>query len=149
METVITDKQLIPKENIQCLQSDRLERYVNHLASFYGHSVYLVGSQLYKEDPRDVDIVIIIPNSEFVLRYINQFETIGHTDEEKCEQWTLRYQSGLYNESNWVWAKDVSNKCLQAMKNIQMNIDFKVYPEYYQNRYHVNSPKLKISSDNF
>jgi hypothetical protein len=137
------------RTEIKCLQSDILIRCANNLSGFYGQPVYLVGSQLTKDDPRDVDIVIILPHDEFVLRYINQRETIGITNDEKCYQWGLRWKSGLYNESNWVWAKDVSHKCLQAMKWTSMYIDLKVLPLCYHLEHYSDHPILKISEDNF
>lgn len=135
------------EKDILCLKGSLLVRYANGIAGFYGHPVYLVGSQLYKDHPRDVDLACIIPNNEFVKRYINQVEVVGTTDEEKCEQWGLRYQSGLYNESNWAWAKDVSHKSLQGMDYTRMAIDLKVYPQQYQDDNFGDKPKLKISQD--
>lgn len=143
------EKLMKDPKGIPCLKNDRLERHANGLAGFFGHSVFLVGSQLTRDDPRDVDLVIIIPDSEFVLRYINQFEVIGHTDQEKCEQWGYRYLSGLYNESNWVWARDMVHKNLKAMEVTSMLVDLKVLPESYHKRQYADKPKLKISTDGF
>lgn len=135
------------KKDIPCLKKDLVVRWANGIAGFYGHPVYLVGSQLYKDKPRDVDVICIIPDREFVLRYINQFEVVGHTDFEKCQQWQMRYKSGLYNESNWVWAKDVLHKSLQGMYYTSLQIDLKVYPQSVQDKEFADKPKLKISQD--
>jgi len=123
--------------HIKCFNKggDLVIRWANHMSGFFGHPVYLVGSQLYKTEPRDCDIVCIIPNDEFVLRYINQSTVIGHTDDEKADQWTLRYQCGMYNESNWLWCDDMSHKSLQGMNQTLQLIDFKVYPQGYIDRY--------------
>lgn len=135
------------QKDIPCLKGNLLIRWANHIAGFYGHPVYLVGSQLHKDNPRDVDLVCIIPDDEFVTRFINQFEVIGHNDLEKCEQWYLRWQSGLYNESNWVWAKDVSHKSLQGMRFTSMNVDLKILSRLMQDKNYQNKPIMKISED--
>lgn len=137
------------KSKIPCLQNDLLIRWANHVAGFYGHPVYLVGSQLYKDDPRDVDVACIIPDAEFVIRFINQAKVIGNTDFEKCQQWGYRYRSGLYDESNWVWAKDVSHKSLQGMRATMMQIDLKVYPQCYQDENFQGKPIMKLCESPF
>lgn len=138
-----------PKAEIKCLKSNLVVREANKLAAFFGHPCYLVGSQLTSETPRDIDLVVIIPDNEFVLRYINQREVIGHTDLGKCQQWGYRFKSGLFDESNWQWAADVSHKSLQSMKRTSMNIDLKVYALSYHLEYYSDKPLLKISEDNF
>lgn len=46
-----------------------LEGWANWLASRFNAPVYLVGSALVKERPRDVDIRVIMPDDEFCQRY--------------------------------------------------------------------------------
>lgn len=135
------------KVEIKCLENDLVIRYANNVSGFFGHPCYLVGSQLTKDNPRDVDLLIIIPDEEFVLRYINQHDAIGENDRQKCVQWGLRHINGLYNESNWKWAKDISHKSLQGMRFARAYIDLKVYPQSYQDDYHKDDLKLKISED--
>jgi hypothetical protein len=43
-------------------ETHSLVRFANKMCGFYGHPVYLVGSQLTSETPRDVDLVCVIPD---------------------------------------------------------------------------------------
>lgn len=139
--------EMLPIEEIKCMTNSLVKRWANHIAGFYGHPVYLVGSQLTSKDPRDVDVICIIPDNEFVLRYINQQEVVGHSDVEKCQQWYLRWLTGLYDASNWTWCRDVSHKSLQGMDFCSQQIDMKVLSDTMQEEYYSDKMKLKISSD--
>jgi len=124
------------RKDIPCLQTNLLERWANLIRGFYGHPVYLGGSQLVKDAPRDVDVFVIIPDDEFKLRY--QCDDI--------KQWGLRYNNGLWDDSNWNWADDISHKSLQAMKFIRMQIDFKLYPQSYQDEFYKDKELLQLDT---
>jgi hypothetical protein len=112
------------KLNIPLGPENKLVRWANAISAFYGHSVYLVGSQLTaKENPRDVDVLCILPDYEFELRY------------GSCDEWAKEGASGIYTGIRWKWADDCVKKSLHGMKETQLEIDFKVQPESFQEGY--------------
>ena len=96
---------------------NRIVRWANAISAFYGHPLYLVGSQLYeKKKPSDVDIVCPIPDAEFAIRYGD------------VEQWQDEGISGLYSELRWDWADDCYKRSMAGTSDTKMVIDFKVQP---------------------
>ncbi len=116
--------------------SNILVQWANSIRAFYGHPVYLVGSHLKNvSNPRDVDIICIIPNEEFDLRY-------GST-----AKWFYEGESGIYTDISWNWSDDCIKKTLLGCKKTGMCIDFKVYPEIFAKLFDaVNYPKIKIDT---
>jgi hypothetical protein len=117
---------------------NRLVRWANAIRGFYGHPVYLVGSQITgSEDPRDIDIVCSIPDQEFELRY------------GSVQQWIQEGESGLWTDVRWIWSDDVVKKCLHGMKETKLQIDFKVQPETHFKEYaniHAAFPPVQIDT---
>lgn len=118
---------------------NKLVRWANSIRVFYGHPVYLVGSQLTKENPRDVDVCCILPDDEFELRY-------GPVD-----QWIDEGCSGLYTNLRWNWGDDVVKKCMHGRKETKLEIDFKVIPQKFDiEQYGMGKekffPKLKLDT---
>jgi hypothetical protein len=111
-------------------------RWANIMAGRYRHPVYLVGSQLHSEKPRDIDLVCVIPDEEFKARY-------GCDDVEK---WVNDYKSGMYDDSIWDWCADVSNQALHGMRFCRMQIDFKVIPASYDKIDYTGKPKVRIDT---
>lgn len=134
----------ILKENpppIKYSNESLLVRWANLISGFYGKPVYLVGSSTVKGNPRDIDVVCVIPDEEFMLRY--QVDSI--------EQWGLRYRSGSFDlhESTWRWADDCCHKALQGMQFTHKYIDFKVYPESYDKSQFADKVKIKLDARSF
>lgn len=119
---------------------DRIVRWANLIRAFYGHPVWLVGSQLTSETPRDVDLVVIVPDYEFCLRF--------NIEVEKLSQWILRFNNGIFDETHWAWSDDVTKKSLNGMRYTGLPIDFKIYPEMYVNMYYQDYPKQQIDTRN-
>lgn len=106
------------KLNLPLEPKHPLIRWANSIRAFYGHPVYLVGSQLTdKPNPRDVDVVCILPDEEFSLRY-------GDVNEWRHESCTSQYTEDVY----WAWSDDCVKKSLGGMKETGLKIDFRVYP---------------------
>lgn len=83
----------------------KLVIWANQIRGFYGHPVYLVGSQTTgKENPRDVDVVCGIPDSEFTLRY-------GDINE-----WLEEGVTGQWTDVRWKWADDCSKRSIDGME---------------------------------
>ena len=122
------------------LPEHKLVKWANQIRGFYGHPVYLVGSQITGSDrPRDVDIVCAIPDNEFELRY-------GSVDD-----WCQEGGTGLWTEVRWKWADDCSKKSLDGMRDTKLQIDFKVQPMAQFNGYsniHKQFPPVKLDTRN-
>lgn len=125
------------KLSIPLSPENKLVRWANRMRSYYGHPVYLVGSQLTdKKTPTDVDVVCIIPNDEFELRF--------------CEIGLWHQEGGTFmytEEGRWKWSDRCVKDTLDGMRFTGLNIDFKVYPKAYDLAYPLDKfPKLKLDT---
>lgn len=111
-----------------------LLRHANHLAEFYGGPVYLVGSALRKPNPRDYDIVVIIPDTDFFHRY-------GLTPKD----WEKEGASGLY-ENRWRWAADMIKQTRRAWSHTMENVDLKIIPEWSEAARWAKEPKFRLDT---
>lgn len=99
-------------------ESHPLRRWANSLRAYYGHPVYMIGSQLNPgvEHPHDIDVVCILPDDEFALRY-------GPLDE-----WMEQGLTGAYHTTRWRWAREMHKRWREGVNETHLPIDFKVYP---------------------
>ena len=90
----------------------QLRKAAQRTADRAGYPVYLVGSSLYKDKPRDIDISVIIP--------LDEYEILFGKLPDKQEQ----YSKYLY---------DVFHKSFEHIKHlhfcIDYNLDIKVCPD--------------------
>lgn len=117
---------------------DVLCRWANLTRSFYGHPIWLVGSQLYKDNPRDVDIVCWIPDDEFCFRY--------GVNPEHLHQWNLNVVQGVFEPSHWAWSDDNHKKGLHGMRYTGLPIDFKVMSQSFADMYHLGCTKIQLDT---
>jgi predicted nucleotidyltransferase len=113
---------------------NRLCQWANSIRGFYGFPVYLVGSVLTKKDYRDIDVICIISDVDFRLRYGD------------VKIWGGEMESGLWTDISWKWSDDCIKKWRQGCKYTDLNLDFKVYPQTYQEYEFGHLPKLKLDS---
>lgn len=94
-----------------------LVRWANKISGYYGHPVYLVGSQVTGiNKPRDTDVVCAIPNDEFAIRYGN------------LNDWLDEGVTGDWTAVRWKWADDCVKRSLDGRVETNLTIDFKVQP---------------------
>lgn len=127
-------------------ETHSLVRFANKMCGFYGHPVFLVGSQLVSETPRDVDIVCEIPDAEFKLRYFPDWWDSEMTEAQEIEKFFLSIHTGVHTEENWNWYEDMLKKSLLGMRTLHIPIDFKVYPQSYVDVNFKDKPKLRIDT---
>jgi predicted nucleotidyltransferase len=113
---------------------NRLVRWANAISAFYGFPVYLVGSQLTKDNPRDVDVCVVLPDDVFEVRYGN------------VDKWIDEGASGLYSELRWGWADDVVKKCMHGREATKLEIDLKVIPEKYDKEHYKDLSKYRLDT---
>jgi len=93
----------------------KLKEAAQKSANAFGYPVYLVGSALHKEVPRDIDISIILPLSEFE-------ELFGNLPTEQ-------------KDYGWYLAHTIRKSCNQCNEIISLqfcieyNLDIKVCPD--------------------
>lgn len=115
-----------------------LARWANHVRGFYGHPVYLVGSALTKEEPRDIDVICILPDEEFKHRY----------GIKNIEQFFRDKILGDFSKPHWNLVDDYLKKTKHGWRFTKMNIDFKVKAEYENKNFHYTSKKEILDTKN-
>ena len=95
-------------------------------ARYYGAPVYLVGSAVTSDDPRDLDLVVILPDDLFVCCYGDRGDTIQ----------TWRYGVGHPDHPGPVaiwrrWARDVARQGANLSVEMHRAVDFKTQPETF------------------
>lgn len=118
----------------------RFRAWANSVAARYGHPVYLVGSALNAmtlEDVyklRDVDIVCILPDTEFTNRFAHWTWCCNGDDEPGSNRWTAEVGK-------------LSRRASKDMRNV--NIDFKVQSEEWAETAHKAQPRLRLDTTTF
>jgi len=84
----------------------------------------IVGSILKKDTPRDLDIVLFIPNKIFNKIYLN------------VEEWKNRLNSGDWNDGCYIWSNDSVRLTYLMEKRLQSKLlmDCKIEPMSYFNK---------------
>lgn len=97
---------------------DYLRGWANQIAARYAHPVYLVGSALTEEAPRDHDVVVVLPDELFRNRFGGSYSD--------CVRLGPVPPGGPQD----IWAREVAKITLQAMRyHPGARIDFKVQDE--------------------
>lgn len=110
----------------------RLRPWANQLAARFGHPVFLVGSALEEEDPRDVDVVCILPSLEFWGRYGG---SLSH--EAPSAQW---------KPGSLRWGRDMAKLGAYASQHLGVNVDLKVQADYLADHRFPDRPRERIDN---
>ena len=106
-------------------------------ARYYGLPVLLVGSALRDPDPRDVDIVIPVPDDLFLAMYGGPADTLAE------------WQSSVWAPSTnlpkqWLrWAKDCAKQGREMTFFCRRQVDFKTQPQSYFDTF-ADKPRLRL-----
>lgn len=93
-----------------------LAPWANQIAARYGRPVYLVGSALQLQDPRDVDVRCIITDKEFEARF------------GRVEDWVKASWWPSKNDGSLRYAMEIGDLSREASLVLSKNIDFQVQP---------------------
>ena len=93
----------------------KLTKLANHWYAYYGGPVFLIGSALEKEEPRDIDIRVVVTKEDFERLY------------GKYEDFSKEYVSGEFGPCTWSWVEDRLKRCRLAYAETNANIDFCVF----------------------
>lgn len=115
---------------------DYLRGWANQIAARFGYPVYLVGSSLREVDPRDVDVVCVIPDEDFCDRY-------------GCH-WAECQLMGP-TEKGRKWYADMAKLVRYAMQYHRMfrgrvNLDFKVQSVSWASSRSKEQPRIRIDT---
>jgi hypothetical protein len=94
------------------------------IARYYGCEFYIVGSALKDPNPRDIDIVVRVPDDLFLAMYGNDKDTI-QTWADDVDNW--RFQSNIWK----LWARDISKQGKELTFLTGRQVDFKTQPASY------------------
>lgn len=109
-----------------------LASWANQIAARYARPVYLVGSAIEQDSPRDYDVVCIISDREFFHRYGGNWGD------------AMRLGSAP-TDANRQWSADVAKISAQACEQHNMNVDFKVQAMVEANR-HIEKPRVRLDT---
>lgn len=87
-------------------------------ARFYGCPVYLVGSAVTRDDPRDIDIVVVLPVDLFVAAYGDPGDDITHF----LRAWGEPKPGRIWQR----WARECAKQGASMTREFHRSVDFKV-----------------------
>lgn len=87
-------------------------------ARFYGCPVYLVGSAVTREDPRDIDIVVVLPVDLFVAAYGDPGDDISAFH----RAWAEQVPAAIWRR----WAGECAKQGAAMTREFHRSVDFKV-----------------------
>lgn len=90
-------------------------------ARFFGGAVYLVGSAVTREDPRDIDIVVVLPEALFVAA----FGDAGDSMQSFARAWSEPSPAPIWRR----WARECAKQGAAMTMEFHRNVDFKVLPD--------------------
>lgn len=121
------------KEGLKIIQLT-CSGFANQMYCRYGQPVFLVGSSLNNDNPRDVDIRVTLPDDVFEARY-------GSVKEWREDTWRNEWR-----EARQKWANDTAKLSSFASVCVKMNIDFQVIPESLEKDLFKDKVKVRIDT---
>lgn len=105
---------------------------------YFGCPVYLVGGALYDYDPRDVDLVVPLPNDVFLACYGSRHD--------KIEAWGNGWATADPTPLWMRWARDCAKQSLELTRFCERAVDFKTQPQSFFDTL-ASKPRLRLSLD--
>lgn len=96
-------------------------------ARYFGCPVYLVGGALRDDDPRDVDIVVAMPDDLFVHSYGDHPWRVGAVHDE-LDAWECSKNNAAPAPIWRRWARDCAKQSRLLTLSCARAVDFKVQP---------------------
>ena len=127
-----------------CDETSKIVRFANKMVGFYGHPVYLVGSHLISENPRDVDILGIVPDEDFKIRWFPNW--YRENSKEEIEEFYLGIHTGIHKDEHWKYYADMMKQSFLGIKATYLPIDFKVQAQSYSDSHFLEKPKLRLDT---
>lgn len=125
------------KHHINEVQFKRLCHWADQLCGFYAGAAFLVGSAVTRADYRDVDVVIVVEDKDFEMRFGNKYEL-----------WEGRVYPNPITEAGWRYYKERIKRTRDGYYSTKLPLDVKIQCETEFLGY-VNQPHLRIDSSPF
>ena len=97
-------------------------------ARYFGCPVYLVGGALHDPDPRDIDLIVAMPDDLFVSSYGDHPWQIGATQRE-LDEWEMSKANANPAPVWRRWARDCAKQSRLLTTQCARAVDFKVQPQ--------------------
>jgi hypothetical protein len=115
-----------------------LKGFANKLSGLYFAQVYLIGSSIDNEKYNDVDLMVVIDDDIFELKFGN------------IEDWKKEYISGNYSENlMWKIVHENKKRWVNAHNYIKLNIDMKIFPKKYFSSEYAMNKKIRLDEGIF
>lgn len=85
---------------------------------YYGAPVYLIGSAVTRDDPRDIDLLVVLPGDLFVASYGDPGDTLDAFRRSLGE----KVVPNIYRR----WARDCATQGARLALDLKRAVDFKV-----------------------
>jgi hypothetical protein len=100
----------------------------------FGAPVYLVGSTLTEDAPRDVDISIVLSDEDFAGRYGD------------VQQWDSEMYGIEWGEARQRWAEDQVKLTRHLVTGYRMNVDLKIEPIFRAAAIYQGKPRVRLDT---
>jgi hypothetical protein len=127
----------MPEPKIKDWQLERLKYFANSTAAYLFCPIYLGGSALYKENPRDVDIFAVISDWDFYLRF------------GRWQDWTKERRAMFTGEITWKLARECHKRWRQGCAETMLCLDFKIIPAILQIKNYSHLPVYRLDDSPF
>jgi len=99
---------------IDTLEQNKILRFI---VRYFQGELYLCGSALHFDKPRDIDLRLIISKENFDNFFLNS------------ENWVKQGQSGEWKVERYIWARICVLITSILSWDLGLNIDFEIYPQ--------------------
>ena len=113
---------------------------------YFGQPVYLVGKSLYScTDPRDIDVVVILPDDLFVAAYGDKERHQTDGIKNAITQWMVDNSKTISPTKLWLrWARDMAKQNAFLTRVCDRRVDFKVQPQSYAQAMYEHKPRFQL-----
>lgn len=103
-----------------------LRNWADRMAARFAAPVLLVGSAVYTDNPRDIDVRIVLADDQFAARY------------GSVEEWR-------YARPGELWVRDVAKLTEDAVRRLRINLDLQVVPQS-EAAMHTGLPRILLAA---
>ena len=120
-------------------------------AVYYGCPVYLVGSGRHQYEPRDIDIVVEMPDEMFAVTYALSGALSASKRTQDIKDWTDQYTGQWYKPPTKMferWLADCAKNNKSMSYALMRRVDFKTQPQSYSEPSQVHGRILLAGQEN-
>jgi hypothetical protein len=112
----------------------KLHRAANLTRGKLGCPIWLCGSFLRKKNPRDVDIRVNLPDSDFKRMFGDP------------KKWETEGDRGTWTDLRWKWSDECVKMSRWWFEHTGLNIDFQIYPESYGKKHYGHLRRCRLDT---